>query len=85
MKNCIKVFIVTIVSFFVSFIVANAATFTMAECSEGNYIRAAVGSNVKLTDVDHQTIILPTNHKVEILQEINGWYKIYTNYYSNNR
>ena len=84
MKNCIKVFIVTIVSFFVSFIVANAATFTMAECSEGNYIRAAVGSNVKLTDVDHQTIILPTNHKVEILQEINGWYKIYTNYYSNN-
>ena len=84
MKNGIKLLIVMIVSFFASFMVANAATFTVAECSEGNYIRAGVGSNVKLTDVDNQTIILPTNHRVEILEEINGWYKIHTNYYSNN-
>ena len=68
MKNGIKLLIVMIVSFFASFMVANAATFTVAECSEGNYIRAGVGSNVKLTDVDNQTIILPTNHRVEILE-----------------
>lgn len=84
MKKGIKLLIITIISFFTSFMVANAATFTVAECSEGNYIRAAVGSDVKLKDVDNQTIILPTNHRVEILEEVNGWYKIYTNYYSNN-
>ena len=83
MKNGIK-FLVTIILFFVSFIVADAATFTTANCSEPNYIRNAVGSNTKLTDVDGQTILLPTGHRVEVLEEVNGWYKIFTNYYSNN-
>ena len=80
MKNGIK-FLLAIILFFVSFIVADAATFTTANCSEPNYIRNAVGSNTKLTDVDGQTILLPTGHRVEVLEEVNGWYKIFTNYY----
>ncbi len=88
MKRVVKIMIFTILSF-ISF-VANtyAATFTMAECSEGNYIRTTAGGSTLTKDVDGQTIILPTNHKVEILEEVKVgsqvWYKIFTNYYSNN-
>ena len=65
-----------------------AESFSVAYCSEGNYIRKSAGSSEKLTDVDNVTIVIPTNHMVEILEEVPyggaTWYKIHTNYYSNN-
>jgi len=87
MKQLLKNIIIII--FLISYIEVNAATtFSVAECSEPNYIRKSPGSNDKLKDVDNETILLQTNHKVEILEkkEYNGaiWYKIYTNYYSSN-
>ena len=87
MKQLLKTII--IILFLCTYIEVNAATtFSVAECSEPNYIRKSPGSNDKLKDVDNETILLQTNHKVEILEkkEYNGaiWYKIYTNYYSSN-
>lgn len=89
MKRIFKyLFPIVLFSLFFSIEVNAATTFTMAECSENNYIRNAPGSDTKLTDVDNQKILLSTGHKVEILDTVtyNGqnWYKIYTNYYSSN-
>lgn len=65
-----------------------AESFSVAYCSEGNYIRKSAGSSEKLKDVDNVTIVIPTNHMVEILEEVpyggETWYKVHTNYYSNN-
>lgn len=81
-------FSIILFSLFFSIEVNAATTFTMAECSENNYIRKAPGSDTKLTDVDNAKILLSTGHKVEILETVkyNGqdWYKIFTNYYSSN-
>lgn len=89
MKRIINyLFMLILVLFICTVEVYAATTFTMAECSEKNYIRKAPGSNEKLTDVDNDTILLDKNHKVEILETVkyNGqdWYKIFTNYYSSN-
>lgn len=89
MKKVIGVILaIFIFNFFFTLDVFATTTFVMAECSEKNYIRQSPGSDVKLKDVDNQTILLSTNHKVEILESVQynnqTWYKIYTNYYSSN-
>lgn len=89
MKKILSIlFLLCIVNLFNCLDVFAATTFTMAECSEANYIRESPGSDKKLKDVDGVTILLPTNHKVEILktEKYNGqnWYMIQTNYYSSN-
>ena len=87
MKYRLSLFTILLIAMFSNYNVF-AKSFKIAECSEGNYIRAAAGSNEKLTDVDNVTIVLPEGHRVEILSTVkyNGadWYKIYSNYYSNN-
>jgi len=87
MKHIFK-YIIIIILFCCFNIEALAATFSVAECNEPNYIRKTIGSSDKLKDVDNETILLQTNHKVEILEtkEYSGeiWYKIFTNYYSSN-
>jgi len=84
----IVILVLFLFSLFGSLEVNAATTFTMAECSENNYIRQSPGSDVKLKDVDNQTILLLKDTKVEVLEVVkynnHDWYKIYTNYYSSN-
>lgn len=88
MKQIFKYILILVIFCCINIEVNAATTFSMAECSEPNYIRKTLGSSDKLTDVDNEIILLQTNHKVEILEtkEYNGenWYKIFTNYYSSN-
>ncbi len=84
--NCLLILFT--INIFCTFDVFASSSFTVAECSEPNYIREAPGSSTKLKDVDNEIIKLPTDHKVEILETVDykneKWYKIYTNYYSAN-
>lgn len=84
----LKYLAVIIISLFIYTSVDASTNFTVARCSEKNYIRESAGSNNLLKDVDGATILLPADHLVEVTDTTTyggkKWYKVKTNYYSNN-